>query len=441
MLQPISDRPLRTIYDPPSLLNDLETLAAKVAVNIRQSLQLEDILRTSVAEVREVLGADRAVIYKFNPDRSGEVIVENVIEPWKSILWEEINDVCFEHSWHLPFTKGLAVATDDVEEFHAEPCYLRLLKYLQIRANIVAPIMQDDYLWGLFIVHQCSDRREWTVEEVRLLQQLGIQLGIALQQAELYKQVKEQNQELELANERLAIVLTREKDLSDLKSNFLSLTAHEFRTPMTTIRSSAEILESFHCSPEEKTLLFKQIHHAVDYMVKMLDDIRFMSRRPEEQLRLDGKSLNMIRLIDQICDSLRSSLGCQHECHYQINNVPETLLLDEKLTRQILENLLSNAMKYSLAKNPIQIHLDCQGDEGLWLEICDRGMGIPEPEQSHVYETFYRAKNVAGMKGTGLGLSIVKRCVDLCGGTIDLESKVNEGTTVRVYLPFIEPES
>jgi GAF domain-containing protein len=156
MLQPISDRPLRTIYDPPSLLNDLETLAAKVAVNIRQSLQLEDILRTSVAEVREVLGADRAVIYKFNPDRSGEVIVENVIEPWKSILWEEINDVCFEHSWHLPFTKGLAVATDDVEEFHAEPCYLRLLKYLQIRANIVAPIMQDDYLYG---TPQCQDSK------------------------------------------------------------------------------------------------------------------------------------------------------------------------------------------------------------------------------------------------------------------------------------------
>ena len=97
-------------------------------------------------------------------------------------------------------------------------------------------------------------------------------------------------------------------------------------------------------------------------------------------------------------------------------------------------------MKYSSPENPILIHLDGKSNEGLWLEVCDRGIGIPEAEQIHVYETFYRAKNVAGMKGTGLGLAIVKKCVDLCGGTIDLKSKINEGTTVRVYLPFIETE-
>ena len=440
MPQPASDRPLRTIYDPPSVTNELGTLAAKVAVNIRQSLQLEDILKTSVTEVRKILNVDRAVIYKFNPDRSGEIIVEDVIQPWKSILGEEINDSCFEYNWHIPFTQGLALATDDVEEFHTEFCYLQLLQSLQVRANVVAPIIEDDYLWGLFIVHQCSDRRQWTIEEVRLLQQLGVQLGIALQQAELYKQVKKQNQELELANERLAIVLTREKDLSNLKSNFLSLTAHEFRTPMTTILSSTEILESFECSPEERNLLFKQIHNAVDYMVKMLDDIRFMSRRPEEALKLQGKSFNIISLIENTFDSLRSLLNSKHECNCQIKNVPETLFLDEKLMQQILENLLSNAMKYSSPENPILIHLDGKSNEGLWLEVCDRGIGIPEAEQIHVYETFYRAKNVAGMKGTGLGLAIVKKCVDLCGGTIDLKSKINEGTTVRVYLPFIETE-
>lgn len=427
----------RKVYEPPASFNDLETLAARVALHIRQSLQLEEILATSVQEVRDLLDTDRVLIYQFHADHPGSVVVESVTPPWRPIIGERIEDNCFESLWHIPFSKGLALATNDMSQLveKKDACYLNMMTNLQVRANVVAPIMQDDHLWGLFIAHHCRDARQWTDSEVRLLQQLGIQLGIALQQAELYKQLQDQNRELEGANQRLAVVLQREKDLSDLKSNFLSLTSHEFRTPMTTIRSSTELLEGFPCTEEERALLFHQIHNAVDYMVKMLDDIRFMSRRPEEQKQLNCKPLNVRSMIEQIFVSLRSSLGCQHECSCQGDDVPEFLALDEKLTRQILENLISNAMKYSSAKYPVTVNLSWQPQKGLWIQVSDRGMGIPEAEQSHVYETFYRAKNVAGMKGTGLGLAIVKRCVELYGGTIELSSKVNEGSIFTVHLP------
>jgi signal transduction histidine kinase len=436
----LDDSDPRKIYLPPSLSSDPGSLAVKVALHVRQSLDLEDILQTSVQEVRQVLGADRSVICKLqNNSGCSRVVVEDVGENWLSILGLEIEESCLADQWYSFLGKGIAIATDDVNALNVPLCYLELMQSLQVQSNIVAPIIQDHDLWGILVVHQCGQTRQWTEADVRLLQQLGIQLGIAIQQAELYRQLKQQNHELEIANHHLELVLQREKGLSDLKSNFLSLTAHEFRTPMTTIRSSAELLESFDCDPEEKKLLFRQIHNAIDYMVKMLDDIRFMSRRSDEQKALNPQSIDLLSLVKDIVTNLREVLHFKHQYQCVSQDLPKITFLDERMTRQILENLLSNAMKYSSPREMIQVRFLGQDGLGVCIEVEDRGMGIPETEQSRIYETFYRAKNVAGMKGTGLGLAIVKRCVELCNGTIHVESEVNKGTCFKVYLPLLKP--
>jgi len=433
----------RKIYSPPSISNDLGRLTARIALHIRQSLDLDDILKTCVQEIRQVLKTDRAVIYRFQDDDSaiGQIVVEDVLPPWKSILGQEIRDECLAQAWHQPLSTGIALSIENVHEINAQSCYISLMESLQTQANIVASIIQDHRLWGLLAVHNCREPRQWKEEEVQLLQHIGIQMGIAIQQAELYRQLQEHNKHLEEAKNRLEMVLKRETSLSDLKSNFLALTSHEFRTPMTTIRSSAELLESFDCDPEDKKLLFRQIHNAIDYMVKMLDDIRFMSRRTEEQKQLQAKALNLSTLVTDLSIQLRSILNCKHQCHFSSQNLPNKILLDEKITRQILENLMSNAMKYSPHKPEIEVRVSGQitaeGQRGVCIEVQDYGMGIPDIEQDHIYETFYRAKNVAGMKGTGLGLAIVKRCVELSGGTIVLESQLSRGTCFRVFLPLL----
>lgn len=435
----------RKIYSPPSNSSDLGRLTAKIALHIRQSLDLEDILTTCVQEIRQVLNTDRAVIYRFRDDDPtiGQVVVEDVLPQWDSILGREIQDTCLAETWHQPFSMGTALALEDVQQLNAPTCYQSLIESLQAQASIVASIVQDQRLWGLLIVHYCRGASNWTDQEVQHLQHIGIQLGIAIQQAELYRQLQEHNKQLEAANTHLELVLDRETSLSNLKSNFLALTSHEFRTPMTTIRSSAELLESFECEPEDKKLLFRQIHNAIDYMVKMLDDIRFMSHRTEEQKPLKPKILDLQDIVEELGSHLRSILNCKHQCRFSSQGLPQTLVLDEKLTRQILENLMSNAMKYSPHRPEIEVRLSNQinpeGRPGVLVEIQDYGMGIPDIEQEHVYETFYRAKNVAGMKGTGLGLAIVKRCVDLSGGTIALESQLNQGSCFRVFLPFLAP--
>ena len=432
----------RKIYSPPSNSSDLGRLTSKIALHIRQSLDLEDILKTCVQEIRQVLNTDRAIIYRFrdNDPTIGQIVIEDVLPPWKSILGREIKDECLAQTWHHPFSIGVALAVEDVQRIHAQSCYHSFIQSLQVQANIVASIVQDQRLWGLLIVHHCRAPRQWTDQEVQFLQHIGIQLGIAIQQAELYRQLQEHNKQLEATKTRLELVLERETSLSDLKSNFLALTSHEFRTPMTTIRSSAELLESFECDPEDKKLLFRQIHNAIDYMVKMLDDIRFMSRRTEEQKPLKPQNINLSHLVDELSTHLRSILSCKHQCLVSYQNLPKTVLLDEKLTRQILENLLSNGMKYSPRHPKIEVTISsAEGRAGVFIEVQDYGMGIPDIEQEHIYETFYRAKNVAGMKGTGLGLAIVKRCVELSGGTIALDSKLNEGSCFRVFLPFLAP--
>jgi signal transduction histidine kinase len=437
----------RKIYSPPSSSTDLGRLTARIALHIRQSLDLENILKSCVQEIRQVLNADRAIIYRFeeHDPTIGKIVIEDVVSPWKSILGKEIKDECLAQAWHHPFSIGIALAIEDVERVNAQSCYHALIESLQVKANVVASIVQDQRLWGLLIVHHCRSPRHWTDQEVQLLQHIGIQLGIAIQQAELYRQLQDHNKQLEAAKTRLELVLERETSLSDLKSNFLALTSHEFRTPMTTIRSSAELLESFECDPEDKKLLFRQIHNAIDYMVKMLDDIRFMSRRTDEQKPLKPQILNLNRLIDELSSHLRSILNCKHECRVFCEDLAKPILLDEKLTRQILENLISNAMKYSPHHPEIEVRISSQinpeGRGGVLLEVQDYGMGIPDIEQEHIYETFYRAKNVAGMKGTGLGLAIVKRCVELSGGTIALESQVTQGSCFRVFLPCLDPFS
>ncbi|MGA0199702.1 MAG: GAF domain-containing sensor histidine kinase [Prochlorotrichaceae cyanobacterium] len=444
--QTLDNSEYQKIYAPPSSSNELGRLTSKIALQIRQSLHLEEILSTCVQEIRRGLDTDRAVIYKLDQDNlaQGQVVVEDVLSPWNSILWHTIEDDCLKKEWHKFFSAGIALSISTINRPAVASCYLELMASMQVQAKVVASIIQDQTLWGLLVVHHCRGTRQWTDQEVQLLQHLGIQLGIAIQQAELYRQLRDHNQHLETTKSRLEVVLQREKSLSDLKSNFLSLTAHEFRTPMTTIRSSAELLESFDCAPDEKRLLFQQIHNAVDYMVKMLDDIRFMSRRSEEQKPSKPQPLNLKNLVDEISSHLRSLLSCQHQCRCSLENLSETVVLDEKLTRQILENLISNAMKYSPQQLEIAVRFSGQADEqgkaGVLLEVEDYGLGIPAAEQEHIYETFYRAKNVAGMKGTGLGLAIVRRCVDLSGGTIALDSTLSEGTCFRVFLPLITSE-
>jgi len=177
---------------------DRERLMGAIAQRIRQSLNLEEILNTTVAEVREFLQTDRVLIFRFYPDWSGVVAVESVAPDWPAILETTITDPCFGESYVNLYKKGRIQATEDIYTAGLSPCHINLLAEFKVRANLVVPILQGEQLWGLLVAHECNAPRKWQQLEIDLLNQLATQLAIALQQSELFEQVQHLNTGLEL---------------------------------------------------------------------------------------------------------------------------------------------------------------------------------------------------------------------------------------------------
>ncbi|MBD1909682.1 GAF domain-containing protein [Leptolyngbya sp. FACHB-8] len=176
-----------------------ERLVAAIAQRVRQSLNLETILSTTVAEVRQFLQSDRVIIYRFEQDWSGIVVAESVTKPWQSILNMEIRDSYFVETRGQTYQQGTIRAIADVFNAGFSPCHMELMEQLQVRAKLIVPILQGDHLWGLLVANHCSKPRTWQPWEGELLSQLATQVGIAIQQANLYEQAQ-----LELAERQRA---------------------------------------------------------------------------------------------------------------------------------------------------------------------------------------------------------------------------------------------
>ncbi|WP_158442180.1 PAS domain S-box protein [Planktothrix agardhii] len=176
-----------------------QTVIASMALHIRRSHTFEDVSNTIVQEIRSFLVADRVIIYRFNPDMSGEIVAESVISPWDSSLNAQIEDTCFQGNLGGEYQKGKVFAAHDIYEANLTECHIQLLERFQVKANLVAPILLNgmNTLWGLLIVHQCDAPRQWHEEDIQLLQQLSIHLAISLYQAELYQNLESLNASLE----------------------------------------------------------------------------------------------------------------------------------------------------------------------------------------------------------------------------------------------------
>jgi PAS domain S-box-containing protein len=190
-------------------------LTAEISQYIRQSLNLKEVLRRTVERVRQYLHTDRVIIFRFEQDWQGITVMESVSPGWMSIQSQTIDDPCFREHYIEPYRLGRVSTISDVHAAGLEACYVELLEGMQIKANIVVPILQDKQLWGLLIAHHCSAPRQWQAEEVKLLQQLSNQLSIAIQQSELYQQIHYELLERRQAQNALQESEARFRALSD----------------------------------------------------------------------------------------------------------------------------------------------------------------------------------------------------------------------------------
>jgi len=303
--------------------------------------------------------------------------------------------------------------------------------------------------------------RQLSLQQQEALKMLAHQVMAQLELRRTVAALKEAIVERKSAEAEVRIALEKEKELSELKSRFVSMTSHEFRTPLSTILSSTELLEiySHKLSEPKKVGHLHRIQGAVRRMTDLLNDVLIIGKAEAGKLDLKPTPLDLAEFCQKLVQEILIIDNHQHNITFVAQGScsiaeasPELALqsrelepngcqslgrpcFDEKLLRQIVSNLLSNAIKYSPAGSQLDFVLNCQNGEVIF-EIQDQGIGIPPEDQSHLFEPFHRASNVSNISGTGLGLAIVKKCVDLHRGKITVNSEVGVGTKFTVTLPL-----
>jgi len=234
--------------------------------------------------------------------------------------------------------------------------------------------------------------------------------------------------------------LQQQKELNELKSRFVSMASHEFRTPLTSIIMSVDLLENFadQWSASKKQTHLQRIRQCSLSMKVLLEDILTIGRAEAGKLDFKPVPLDLEDFCRNLVEEIQLTLGQQHTIRFALQSaIPKLIPLDDKLLRHIFSNLLSNAIKYSPQGGTVDFTVARAGDR-LEFAVRDRGIGIPPEDCDRLFDSFHRARNVRDIAGTGLGLTIVKKAVDLHGGSIDFSSQVGQGTTFRVTLPLLE---
>lgn len=247
---------------------------------------------------------------------------------------------------------------------------------------------------------------------------------------------KKAQEELLKTQLELQASLQNEKELHQLKSRFISMVSHEYRTPLTVIMSSVNLLKNYFTkmSQEQIDKQYKNISTSVFSMTNLLDDV-LMIGKTESLNTLNKIEFDLINSINAIIENVKF---VDNKKHIFELNFPEKLCIvsDKKLIDHTVSNLLSNAVKYSDKDTVVTVNAISLNDTTLQIEIIDRGIGIPQDDIDKVFESFYRSYNTGTIEGTGLGMAIVKKSVDTLGGTIEIDSKLGIGTTVKLKIPI-----
>lgn len=250
-------------------------------------------------------------------------------------------------------------------------------------------------------------------------------------------ELSEANRSLAEAREDALRLLARERELNELKSSFVSLVSHEFRTPLEIIMSSVDNLHRYHdrLPPVKREQLLLTINKSVRRMSDMMEEVLVLGRLETDRVTFHPTPLEFRALCRRLCDEIESATNGRCPIHLELDGAPEHASGDESLLRHIFTNLLANAVKYSPPGQPVNFRIQRNANAAV-CEIADRGCGIPAADQKQLFQAFHRGSNVRQIPGTGLGLLIVGRCVTLHGGKIQFQSDEGAGTTFTVSLPL-----
>jgi len=245
---------------------------------------------------------------------------------------------------------------------------------------------------------------------------------------------------LRIAEQEIVHALEKEKELNSIKSRFLNVITHEFRTPLAGILSGVQLIEKFghKWNEEKKSNTFKGIYGAINYTNFLLDDVSLIGKDESGKLNFYPRKFNIEEFSRQINNEILVIFGTSIPVDLTIDLINREVVADPSLLRHILTNILSNAIKYSIEGGRVEFQIKEEDMNQVAFIITDHGIGIPASDIQYIAEPFFRATNAEKIKGTGLGLTIVKRCIEMHNGSFEINSRENEGTTIRIVIPFTE---
>lgn len=468
-----------------------ERLLHQVTTHIRQSLELPVILKTAVEEVRYFLQVDRLLIYQFDEFSSasaaaqqdtslvgGETELSNLFPtpplslPASKVRWgcvtyearasEAISSVLNlmekeDCSLHLPncrekYRQGLTFAVDDVETaYRNSPCLLELLRQTQVRAQLVAPIIVQNELWGLLIANQCFEPRQWKDSEKTFLSLIAEHLTVAIYQAQLYAQLQQQKTTLEQQvierTQELRDTLQAAQAANRAKGEFLAAMSHELRTPLTcVIGMSATLLRWSFGHGEARTLplvkqrrYLKTIQESGEHLLELINDILDLSQVEAGKAVLNIGEFSLSRLTHLTLRTLQEKAFLQKvdlEMDFRVDKERDRFCGDQRRIKQILFNLLGNAVKFTPAGGKVTLRVWREHNLAVF-QIEDTGIGIAQEHLPLLFQKFQQIESSyhRNYEGTGLGLALTKQLVELHGGRIEVESVLGEGSFFTVWLP------
>ncbi len=398
-------------------------LFANVTLKIRDSLQIDEILQTSVTEVQKLLKADRVLIFRLHSDGSGMVLKEAVVSGFPVILGRKIQGPCLGEDYIQKFCQGRISVIADVEEASIAICHKNFLQQFTVKANVVVPILLKNQLWGLLIAHQCAHPRHWTSWETELLKQLADQIGIALAQAKLLEKETRQREELSRSNEEL--------------QQFAFIASHDLQEPLRKIQAFSSRLKvnfSSALTPQGHDYL-QRMENATRRMQVLIDDLLILSR-----VTTRGQAFVQVNL-SQVTQEVLSDLEVliqQSGGYLEVGELP-TLYADSVQMRQLLQNLISNALKFHRQEQSplvkIYSQIPTSSNDQCQIFVEDNGIGFDEKYLDRIFNVFQRLHGRSEYEGTGIGLAICRKIVERHQGSITAESKPGKGARFIVTLP------
>ena len=238
------------------------------------------------------------------------------------------------------------------------------------------------------------------------------------------------------ASEDLRLAYEKEKQLGLMRTNFFSMTSHQFRTPLSAILSSAELIDHYgdHWPPEKRRTHTLRIQEATQRLTEMLDDILDYSRLEAHEGKVNAEEIDLALLCEKFMGEMQMADRLGHTFEFRCVDENCVVHSDKQVLECVIENLLSNAIKYSPANTKIQIDISRENGQIILL-VKDEGIGIAEADLDLIFEPFHRGSNVIDAPGSGLGLMIVKKSLELVGGEIAFQSQLGKGTEVTVFIP------